>query len=207
MIELQKMTQDYDGNPAEDATGAFYLASDVDALLAQREMHTVPMHCLFLLDFIVVQLVSMLAMIIGWILLIVPCAMRAWVEVEQIYQADWQVLQGLPKKKIKIWAWRWLNAIWGNDEDGVVSGLRGNVEYNPNGSRFKAYLWCAWRNSANNLRFVFRWVGGPFYRIEWQQPWPSFHKAWKFVTFDKVPWYFQAGWYPNGFPVISAGAI
>jgi hypothetical protein len=140
--------------------------------------------------FAAVQVVALDAAIIGWLLLIAPCAMRAWTPVEQIYQADWQRELGLPKKTIEIWSWAWLNRVWGNDEDGVVTGLCGNVEYNPEASRWGAYLWSAWRNSANNLRFVFRWKGGPFYR--WEN---SAHTK-----------YFQLGWYPNGFPVISGGA-
>ena len=141
------------------------------------------------LYFIVVQVVALIATVIGWFLLIIPCLLKAWVPVEQLYQPDWAYCAGLPKKTIQIWRWAWLNRIWGNNEDGVVSGLSGNVEYNPDATRLGAYMWSAWRNSANNLRFVFRWVGGPYYR--WQN--------------SAKTWYFQCGWYPNGFPVISGG--
>ena len=143
------------------------------------------------LYFCLVQIIAFIAMVIGWFLLIAPCILKAWVPVTQIYQPDWAVKGGLPKKTINIWAWSWLNPVWGNNEDGVVSGLRNNVEYNPTGSRWLAYVWSAWRNSANNLRFVFQWIGGPFYR--WENAGHT--------------WYFQCGWYPNGFPVLSAGKI
>lgn len=139
--------------------------------------------------FVIVQIIALIAMVIGWVLLIAPCIMRAWVPVDQIYIPEWQRSAGIPAKRIFIWQWYWLNLIWGNDENGVVSGLRGNVEYNPEASRWKAYLWCAWRNSANNLRFIFRLKSAPFYRKELNG------------------WYFQCGWYPNGFPVLSAGKI
>lgn len=141
--------------------------------------------------FAAVEVVAFDAMVIGWFLLIIPCIKRAWVPVTQIYIPTWQREQGIPAKRIFIWQWYWLNRIWGNDEDGVVNGMRGNVEYNPEMSAFKAYLWCAWRNSANNLRFVFRWNGGPFYR--WED--------------EERTIYFQCGWNSSGFPVLSAGAI
>lgn len=137
------------------------------------------------LYFAFVQLVALIAMIIGWFLLIVPCALRAWTPVEEIYEPDWAVELGLPKSTIRIWSWGWLNYIWGNDEDGVS----GTNKFNPTDSKWRAYVWSAWRNSANNLRFVFRNFNGPFYRKEVKG------------------WYFQCGWYPNGFPVLSAGRV
>lgn len=141
--------------------------------------------------FAAIQVVAFDAMVVGWFLLIVPCVCRAWVPVTQIYIPDWQKDKGIAAKRIFVWQWWWLNRVWGNDEDGVVGGLSDGREYNPDMSAWKAYIWCAWRNSANNLRFVFRWKGGPFYR------WES----------ENREWYFQCGWYPNGFPVLSMGAI
>ncbi len=149
------------------------------------------MKYLFWFNFLIVQLIARSMMIIGWVLLIVPCVMKAWEPVEQIYQPKWAKDDDLPKKTIYVWRWQWLNKVWGNDEDGVVSGLRNFKEYNPNATRWKAYLWSAWRNSANNLRFIFRFELGPFY--QWQ------NKA--------KTWYFHFGWYSNGFPVISAGRM
>ena len=136
------------------------------------------------LYFTFVQVVALIAMVVGWFLLIIPCALGAWEPELQIYQPDWAATEG-SRKMINIWSWDWLNNVWGNDEDGVT----GIPAYNKTESRFKAYLWSAWRNSTNNLRFVFRNFNGPFYRKEIGN------------------WYFQAGWYPNGFPVLSAGRI
>ncbi len=135
------------------------------------------------LYFAFVQVVALIAMIVGWFLLIIPCTLGAWRPIQQIYTPEW--MDSYYKKGIYVWSWDWLNSIWGNDEDGVV----GITDYNPPGGRFKAYLWSAWRNSANNLRFIFRNFDGPFYRKEIGN------------------WYFQCGWYPNGFPVLSAGRI
>ena len=139
--------------------------------------------------FILVQIVACVATVIGWFLLIYPCMRQAWVPMMQIYVPDWQKKANIPRKRIFIWDQSWLNPVWGNNEDGVVGGLTNGVPYNPECSAFKAYLWCAWRNSANNLRFIFQWIGGPFYEVTWKG------------------WYFHCGWYPNGFPVLSAGKL
>ncbi len=136
------------------------------------------------LYFAFVQVVALIAWFVGIFLLIVPCALGAWETVDQIYVPD-GTPKGLPKGTIYVWKWDWLNKIWGNDEDGVV----GPPLYNYEQSGWRAYLWSAWRNSANNLRFLFRNFNGPFYRKEIGN------------------WYFQCGWYPNGFPVLSAGRI
>lgn len=128
--------------------------------------------------FAVVQLVALIATLVGWVILIPLSATRCWIMRESRY---------FPGRQIEVWRGGWLTWIWGNEEDSVI----GNAEHR---ARFKddrlgAYFWSAWRNSANNLRFIFRWQGGPFWRRE----------------FGK--WYVQAGWYPNGYPVISAGRI
>lgn len=137
------------------------------------------------LYFAFVQLSSLVAMVIGWFILIIPCALGAWKPVDRVYCPMWMEQQGLPKGTIYIWKLNWMNAVWGNDEDGVT----GPLWYNDPISKWRAYLWSAWRNSANNLRFVFRNFNGPFYRKQIGN------------------WYFQAGWYPNGFPVLSAGRV
>lgn len=51
----------------------------------------------------------------------------------------------------------------------------------------RIYWWSAWRNSVNNLRFLTRWKGGPFF----------------FAEFGK--WYVQLGWNSHGFPVAFIG--
>lgn len=129
--------------------------------------------------FAVVQLIALLATVIGWILLAPPAALQCWKTRESMY---------FPTKQIPVWRGGWLTWIWGNEEDGVIGNAAHQMRYRKN-PRLGAYLWSAWRNSANNLRFVFRWQGGPFCRREFRG------------------WYVQAGWYPNGFPVLSAGRI
>ncbi len=139
------------------------------------------------LYFVLIQVASLLCTMAGIVLLIIPCALRSWSKVKQIYQPDWAVKGQLPKTDINVWSWKWLNKVWGNDEDGVTGPSWYNDSAGP--SVWLAYKWSALRNPANNLRFIFRLIGGPFYR------WENTSKT----------WYFQAGWYPNGFPVLSAG--
>ena len=115
--------------------------------------------------FIVVQLIAFALMVIGWVLLVPLCAFRVWTLVNGKYH--------FPV----------VFAPWDNREDGVMP-----LWYNPQRTRWRAYLWAAWRNSVNNLRYVFMWKGGPFY--QWRGG----------------GYYFQAGWRPdNGWPVLSAG--
>lgn len=130
------------------------------------------------LYFAAVQIVALVATVIGWVLLIPLAITRCWVLKNS---------KEYPDRVLPQWRGGWLTFIWGNLEDGVI-GSPHYRERIPN-EILSAYLWSAWRNSANNLRFVFRWIGGPFYRYEFKQ------------------WYFQCGWYSNGFPVLSAGRI
>lgn len=137
--------------------------------------------------FALVQFVSFILMVIGWVLLFPLCLTKAWVPVESRY---W------PLKIVTAWRWEWVQSIWGNWEDGVTGvGTTAGV-YLPNAPDWwRAYMWSAWRNSTNNLRFVFRWYGkdgAPFFY--WQ------NKA--------GTWYFKCGWfYDNGFPVINGGRL
>jgi hypothetical protein len=133
--------------------------------------------------FAVVQLISLIAMVIGWVLLIPFCVAHAWV----------------PIGSIDRWTWSPLNWMYGNPEDGVsgqyarIWNSTGTalVRYMPNASAaWRSYCWSAWRNSCNNLKYVFAHKDGPFWRRE----------------FGKF--YVQAGFYPNsGFPVLSAGSM
>jgi hypothetical protein len=78
--------------------------------------------------------------------------------------------------------------LWGNAEDGVTGPQFYRAQH-PN-ERWCAYLWSAWRNSCNNLRWIVAWRTGPFFRKEWHG------------------WYFQAGFRQDtGWPVLSAGKI
>jgi len=126
--------------------------------------------------FVVVQLIALLVTVLGWVLLIPFCLAQAWTAEDR-------------------WSWGPLNYVYGNPEDGV-SGRKaliwtssGQVPYLPNTwAPWRAYLWSGWRNSADNLKYVFAWKGGPFIRRE----------------FGK--YYVQLGWNDSGYPVLSAGS-
>lgn len=127
--------------------------------------------------FAFVQLISLIATMIGWVLLIPFCLREAWV----------------PAGSIDRWALGPFNLIYGNPEDGVSGryALIWNAEgttrvpYMSNAwAPWRAYLWSGWRNSANGLKRRLVWKGGPFVRREF---------------------YVQAGFNADGQAVISAG--
>lgn len=123
------------------------------------------------LNFIGFQFLAGLVMVLGWFILVPLCAFKVWT-------------YDLARDKYHFPR---LFYIWDNDEDGVCPHW-----YNPQATRWRAYLWTAWRNSANNLRWKFADKTGPFFRWE--------NKA--------KTWYFQAGYGKNtGWPVLSAGKI
>lgn len=144
------------------------------------------MKALSWLGFALVQLIALAAFLIGVMLLIPLAATHCWTARESRYFAG---------RQVTVWRGGWLTWIWGNEEDGVTGEASTQraayyaARYPSIGLR--AYIWSAWRNSANNLRFVFTWKGGPFWR--WENARHTF--------------YVQAGWYPNGYPVLSVGSM
>jgi hypothetical protein len=130
--------------------------------------------------FAMVQLIALLVTVLGWVLLIPFAALRLWTMRESRY---------FPGRQIAVWRGGWLMWPFGNEEDGVTGAEFYRARFKDD--RLCAYLWSAWRNSANNLRFVFRWQGGPFWR--WENA--------------KHTFYVQCGFYPNGYPVLSAGRM
>lgn len=118
------------------------------------------------LKFIAIQLVMLLATVVGWFLLIPFClALRgnrpAVAGIAKMYD-------GRPRS-IDPWPWKPLNTVYGNPEDGVsgryalIWGADGRQHgYTPPGPAWlssrlawSAYCWSAWRNSADNLKYVF----------------------------------------------------
>lgn len=111
----------------------------------------------------IVQLISLMAALIGVVVLIPVCL-------------AFQYTAGRPAKSIKdgrvidAWKWDWMNFIYGNPEDGV-SGVFARIwingttqtPYMPNAwAPWRAYCWSALRNSADNLKYVFAWSKGPY---------------------------------------------
>lgn len=125
--------------------------------------------------FAFVQLVSFIAMVIGWIVLIPFCLARAWT-LDQNSLKD--------QRPVDRWTWPVLNIVYGNREDGV-SGQTALIwvddvlsPYMPNAwAPWRAYCWSAWRNSADGLKYLFAWSNGPIkeftvfgtkHKIGWQ---------------------------------------
>jgi hypothetical protein len=121
------------------------------------------------LYFLAVQLVALALFPVGIVVVGVLAATRSWT-----FDINTQRYHWLGK-----WAW-----IFDNDEDGIFSGPP-SLERHP---RWNAFVWCALRNSVNNLRFLTAWKGGPWLQIR------------------RSGRYFQAGFRPDtGWPVLSAG--
>lgn len=109
--------------------------------------------------YVVVQLIMLLFMVAGWVVLIPPCLLHAWYPSAFGSISDGRV--------IDRWSWWWLSAFQ-NPEDGV-SGQQaliwtstGQVPYMPNAPAWwRAYCWSAWRNSCDNMKYLFAWERGP----------------------------------------------
>jgi hypothetical protein len=129
-----------------------------------------------------VQLIMTVFMVIGWLLLIPFCLAHAWTA-----GGLWPSINPT-HRMVDRWSWRPLNWIYGNPEDGV-SGLQALV-WNSTGTlqgpymplptlalpvwydrrarifiwlfdAWRAYCWSGWRNSCDNLKYVFAWSRGP----------------------------------------------
>ena len=130
-----------------------------------------------------IQGVMFCAMVIGWPLLIIPCLLRCW-----ILNAT-SIKDG---RQIDTWSLSPLNPIYKNPEDGV-SGQQALVwskddppalvPYMPDAwPPWRAWKWSAWRNSCNNLQYVFARPGeGPY-------------KEGTFKLLYVWDWTYQMGW-------------
>lgn len=88
----------------------------------------------------VYQLLSLVVTLVGFPVVGILAACRCWTIRKSLH----------PMFPGPTWAWRggWLTALWGNEEDGI-GGPR-NLAPTP----WSAFVWCAWRNSANGLRLL-----------------------------------------------------
>jgi len=110
---------------------------------------------------------QVLWMLAGYVILIGPCLRQDWVPATSTINPF-----GRAPRPITLWRSAWLNSIYGNREDGVSgaealiwgSGAQEGkrVPYMPDANRpkwlpwwlyaaLRAWLWSAWRNSANEL--------------------------------------------------------
>ena len=107
------------------------------------------------LKFTAQQIVQLAATVAGLVVLIPPCLLQAWTR-DQV-----STHQGLQIRIVDRWDWHWLNAIYGNPEDGV-SGQQAGYMPNAN-SIWRAYCWSALRNSCDALKYRFA-APAPDYR-------------------------------------------
>ena len=134
----------------------------------------------YVLLFIAIQLVSWGLFVPGFLI----CAILAWTNA-------WQMTRS-PVNGMTIWVWRWGRKwwqpfwLWSNDEDGVIKSdyVTSNLPWSLERSVF---VWTAWRNSVNNLRFV-PGVSG------------KGRPLWQFKVFGKT---YLAGWHSDGWPTLT----
>lgn len=108
--------------------------------------------------FVLAQIVMLACMVLGFLVLPLPCLLHAW------ETSPYPSINPAHKGQIDRWSWP-LNAIWGNPEDGV-SGLDALVwgggadagkrvpYWSTCASKaLRAYVWSAWRNSCDQLKY------------------------------------------------------
>lgn len=112
--------------------------------------------------YIEVQLIMAVFMIIGWFLLLPFCLAHAW------FPSAWGSIND--GRTIDQWKLPLIGFFYDNLEDGVsgqqalVWNKAGTVRspYMPHAPVWwRAYCWSAWRNSCDNLKYVFAWEHGP----------------------------------------------
>ena len=107
--------------------------------------------------FTLVQIVMLLATVLGWFILPIPCILQAWRISPKPSIKD--------GRQIDEWKFNWLNKVYGNPEDGVsgrFAKLSDGSAYLPNcNSILRAYTWSAIRNSADGLKYLFADPNGP----------------------------------------------
>ena len=137
-----------------------------------------PMRPLAALVYAAAQFVMLLGTTTGWFVLIAPCLLRAWEPATARYPAG-------STAATDRWRWRWLDAVYGNPSKDGVSGFNAliwegavQIAYMPAPSWWpsviswlwqarRAYCWCALRNSADALKYVFARQDGPFAQGTW----------------------------------------
>ena len=126
--------------------------------------------------FVLLELATFFFVQVPGVVILAPmAASHAWVTRESTVY---------PGKRVTVWKGGKLTWLWGNEENGVT----GPIEYNADNTAWKTYVWSAWRNSANNVRFLVSWKGGPWFQYRGKN------------------WYIQFGFRPDtGWPVFSPG--
>lgn len=118
------------------------------------------------LYFALVQLVGLATGVAGLLVLAPACYLHAWTAPDTLS------IKPVPLgRKVDRWRWDWLNAVWGNPEDGV-SGQQALIWIHGKQSPFmpgakpgwRAYVWSALRNPSDRMKYRFPWASGPLYQ-------------------------------------------
>lgn len=122
------------------------------------------------LKFIAIQLGMLAATVAGWFILLPFCLAHAWSDWDHQLAGSVRFKSIKDKRDIDQWSAPLLRVLYNNPEDGVsgqtalvwnADGTK-QVEYAPSHLPWlNAYLWSAWRNSADNLKYVFADPKGP----------------------------------------------
>lgn len=159
------------------------------------------------LRYVMIQIVQLIAMVLGWVFLIPFCLLQAWKSSAQLS------IKG-DGRKIDEWKWSLLNYVYGNPEDGV-SGQQAVVFVNGQPTHYYslgtsvawcAYRWSALRNSCDALKYRFAYAKGPLKTFTFGG-WGLKLGSYK-VTIPDLS--FKVGWQPeNGFnvPVFSVRKV
>jgi len=99
------------------------------------------------LYWIVWQALAVVLMVVGWFLLLPLALCGAWHDRPGLSKH-------YPGRTVKAWRGGWLTLPWDNEEDGVTGAAWYSAKHPTWPLWMRAYLWSAWRNSANNLRFL-----------------------------------------------------
>jgi len=136
------------------------------------------------LQFAGFQAISLTCTVIGWVLLLPFCLLKAW---EPGRSTEWAPDATIKDHPIVVWKNRALNDIYGNDEDGLLPV--GFMTWAPDW--LAAYVWTALRNPADNLKYLFAVPGGPFWYKDFTSP---------------FAWYIMIGYRgAEGLPTFSIG--
>ena len=98
---------------------------------------------MFWIKFVAQQLVMFIAAVVGVVLLLPFCLFKQFkvgTSIRTLHAID-------------LWKYDWLNTVYGNPEDGVTGSQMGYKLNYP--LWLRAYLWSAWRNSADELKYYF----------------------------------------------------
>lgn len=121
--------------------------------------------------FFIVQLIMLVATVLGWFVLIPFCLAQAWTIWEHTPVGSIELKSIKDGRRIDTWSAPLLKWIYGNPEDGVSGQqtlINGNQPYMPNAwAPWRAYCWSALRNSCDELKYIFAWKNGPIHEWTW----------------------------------------